>query len=156
MGENAPRGVNFVAFSPESLPQPRLAALEDGRILLYELEPASARLTATLGVVGDREGVQLSSDGQRIVTGADDGMVQLWALGAAEPIGGMRHPAAVLAVRFAPDGLGVITGCDDNKARVWDCSEPAEPRRVYELEGHTAAVTSVGFLSRRSSGHYRQ
>jgi WD40 repeat protein len=63
-----------------------------------------------------------SPDGDRIVTGSEDGSAQLWDAETGEPIGGplKGHISGVSRAAFSPDGSLVVTASWDKTARLWD------------------------------------
>lgn len=62
-----------------------------------------------------------------------------------------KKQAAVLtpikAVAFSEDGKQVVTGDDSHQVRVWDVTTGKE---LDTISGHTAPVTSVGYLAKNS------
>jgi WD40 repeat protein len=84
-------------------------------------------------------------DGRLLVSGGEDGTVQVWdaATGGAagEPMTG--HEDLVWSVAFSPDGRRIVSAGEDGTVRLWDAatSEAAgEP-----MTGHDDAVLSVAF-----------
>jgi len=85
----------------------------------------------------------ISPDGNMIVTGNDDGTLQLWnrqgqAIG--QPWRG--HEGAVSSVAFSPDGNTIVSGSADKTVRLWNRQGQAigQPWR-----GHEDVVYSVAF-----------
>jgi hypothetical protein len=74
---------------------------------------------------------QLSSDGDRILTGTEDGIARLWDLQGNQLAAFKGHQGTVEVVRFSPDGRRIVTG-DDNTVRLWD------------LQGNQLAVFGEG------------
>ncbi|MGO9959763.1 MAG: hypothetical protein ACLP50_27930 [Solirubrobacteraceae bacterium] len=66
--------------------------------------------------------VALSADGQRAVSGGDDGMVRVWDLAAGTQRGAplTGHDGSVLAVAISADGQRAVSSSDDGSVRVWD------------------------------------
>ncbi len=98
----------------------------------------------------------LSPDGQRVVTGAQDGKVRTWrADGSGEPVllqdgralkdksVPWMHTGAIRFVEFSPDGLRVVTASSDMTARIWR-ADGTELSPVV-LQGHDNWVWSARF-----------
>src|SRR5262249_43393053 len=65
--------------------------------------------------------VAFSPDGKTLVSGCQDGTVQMWNTATGMPVGlRFRHDKCVTAVAFSPDGKMVVTGSEDKTARLWD------------------------------------
>ncbi|MEL7401069.1 MAG: hypothetical protein AAFN68_10925, partial [Pseudomonadota bacterium] len=66
--------------------------------------------------------VSFSLDGQRIVSGGDDGTVRLWDAQTGNAIGQplKGHEAEVHSVSFSPDGQHIVSGSNDGTLRLWD------------------------------------
>jgi WD40 repeat protein/serine/threonine protein kinase len=81
------------------------------------LRPLRASLSTTSEVLT----LACSPDGKLVVTGTEDGTVQLWDAAAGKPVGTpLRHQDRVMAVAFSSDGRKVLTGSWDKTACVWD------------------------------------
>ncbi|KAF5350385.1 hypothetical protein D9758_012451 [Tetrapyrgos nigripes] len=89
--------------------------------------------------------INISPDGEKIVTGLEDGKCIIWnaSTGTAigEPLQG--HEDFVNSVAFSPDGTRIASGSSDKTVRIWDTQTGTaigEP-----LQGHEYEVTSVAF-----------
>ena len=84
-----------------------------------------------------------SPDGQRIVSGGEDGAVRLWGLDGS-PIGSpfQGHAGGVNSVAFSPDGKRIVSGGEDRTVRLWglDGDPIGQP-----FQGHIGEVYSVAF-----------
>ena len=70
---------------------------------------------------------QFSPDGQRIVTGHEDGTARVWdGWGLRVLTRRMRHAGSVYDAEFSPDGRLIATASGDGTARLWD-SEVSAP-----------------------------
>ena len=70
---------------------------------------------------------QFSPDGQRIVTGHEDGTARVWdGWGLRVLTRRMRHDGPVYDAEFSPDGRLIATASGDGTARLWD-SDVAAP-----------------------------
>jgi len=89
--------------------------------------------------------VAFSPDGLRLVSGSDDGTLQLWDALSGQPIGPplQGHTNSVLSVAFSPDGRRFVSGSFDNTLRLWDglSGKPIGS----PLQGHRNSVLSVAF-----------
>jgi WD40 repeat protein len=94
-----------------------------------------ARRGTTVAVLkGNRAGVAevaFTPDGQSVITGADDGSVRRWDVGAGVVMRGHRAPRAVLGGTYgqlsslnsaqgSPNGRTVLTAANDGVPRLWD------------------------------------
>ncbi len=89
--------------------------------------------------------IALSSDGQRIVSGSQDGSVRMWEVESGKQIWGVTdgHAKGVLSVAFSPNGRIVASAGADNAIRKWD-AENGRPLGE-PITGHSGAVNSIAF-----------
>jgi len=65
-------------------------------------------------------GMAISPDGRRLLTGHDDKSVRLWDIATGKEIHRFNgHTLNVIAVAFSWDGRRAISGGMDNSVRVW-------------------------------------
>jgi WD40 repeat protein len=93
------------------------------------------------GHIRDVDALAWSRDSSRLVTGGDDGMWFVWNVAAGTASVGNEDSGPVTAVALSRDGSHVATA-SGNQASVWETRHAV---RVAQLEGHSGAVTDVGF-----------
>jgi WD40 repeat protein/serine/threonine protein kinase len=64
--------------------------------------------------------VTVSEDGQRVLTGGDDGMARIWDLASGRLLVALAHPVKVSGAMFTADERVVLTFCLDGSIRLWD------------------------------------
>ena len=106
-------------------------------------QPVPFGVTGALrGHVGRVNGVAVSEDGQRALSGGQDGTVRLWDLATGVVLRREVHDGPVTAVALSPDGRIGLSGSRDKTVRLWDL-DPDHEVGMHRLEGHTAAVFAV-------------
>jgi len=111
VGQSRSPGLNF---PNQSFPQ----SIKDTLFSAVEISREKNRINAHQGDVWS---VAISTDGQTIVSGGDDGTVKMWnRLGQqiAEPFKG--HQGFVSSVAISTDGQTILSGGDDGTVRMWD------------------------------------
>jgi WD40 repeat protein len=64
------------------------------------------------------------TDSQRIVTGENDGTVNVWSRGRATPLLTIdAHSDAVTSAIFSPDGSKILSASRDGSAKAWDAQD---------------------------------
>ena len=124
-----------------------VAASGNGRkVLLWDLtSPAPSQPT----VLGEHSTYVLSAamspDGQKLLTGSEDGFVQLWDLVTLQAQGPplRRHLGTVSGAAFSPDGRMAATVSWDGSVEVWDASNG----EVLHQYGHPDQVSAVAFAA---------
>ncbi len=87
-----------------------------------------------------------SPNGERLVTGKEDGTAEVWDAASGEDLHRLSgHRSRVCAVVFSRDGKRVASGSADKTARVWDAKNGT---LLQSFSGHTDSVTAVAFSSR--------
>ncbi|THU80681.1 WD40 repeat-like protein [Dendrothele bispora CBS 962.96] len=91
------------------------------------------------------ESINLSCDGQKLVSGDNDGNIKLWDLvsGKEVDISIEGHDGQVNSVAFSADGTRVVSGSDDKTIRLWDTATGAQIGNP--LHGHDHWIRSVAF-----------
>jgi WD40 repeat protein/serine/threonine protein kinase len=87
--------------------------------------------------------VAFSPDGNRFVTGCDDGTVRLYETDPLREAGVIgRHSSRLKSVVFSPDGKRVASAGDDDLIALWDVGRR---HLIGHVGTHTAPVLSVAF-----------
>ncbi|MFN0125433.1 MAG: protein kinase domain-containing protein, partial [Verrucomicrobiales bacterium] len=119
----------------------------------WEYRYLSKRINAQqtlLGHNGTVSSVAFSPDGQRIITGSEDGTAKVWETATGREVLTLKgRKGQVLSVAYSPDGRRIVTGSGDwgfgqipGEATVWD-AESGQP--LFELKEHNYYVWSVAF-----------
>ena len=65
--------------------------------------------------------VAFSPDGKQVMSGSDDGMVQLWDVATGAPLQMLKgHTGWVSSVAFSPDSKQVMSGSGNQTVQLWD------------------------------------
>jgi WD40 repeat protein/S1-C subfamily serine protease/tRNA A-37 threonylcarbamoyl transferase component Bud32 len=91
------------------------------------------------------DGLAVSQDGRRLLSGSADRSLILWDRETAQPIRRLKHPTGEAeAVAFSPDGRRALSGGADMVVRLWDLERGDV---IREFRGHIEWVFSVAFSS---------
>jgi WD40 repeat protein len=95
---------------------PRTLHVKSGQLSHW---PSSEMVISTGSLVNS---IALSSDGQCIVSGLDDGTICVWNAMTGETVAGpfSGHSSWVTSVAFSPDGQHIVSGSYDKTIRVWN------------------------------------
>ncbi|MDJ0806048.1 MAG: NB-ARC domain-containing protein [Gammaproteobacteria bacterium] len=126
-----------------------IAFTTDGRMLFFGagdwtirrvgLADANERLLE--GHTGIVRCLVISADGDRLLSGGDDGKVLLWATDSDIPLLEMQgHTASVETIAITPDTKQVISGSRDKTIKVWNLQTGEE---MESLEGHSGTIRSI-------------
>jgi WD40 repeat protein len=88
--------------------------------------------------------VALSPDGQSIASGGADNTARIWDFPGGKSVREFAGADAQNAVALSPDGKTVAGAGKDGSVRLWTT---ADGKQLFELKGHTGAVTGVAFSS---------
>jgi tetratricopeptide (TPR) repeat protein len=83
--------------------------------------------------------VTWSPDGQRLVSGDQDGLAEVWAVSTGQKIASAPlHTAGINTLAWSPDGRRIASGSMDRTVRVWD---PTRGEELLRFEFPSAHVT---------------
>ncbi|KAF9470164.1 hypothetical protein BDN70DRAFT_902338, partial [Pholiota conissans] len=92
------------------------------------------RTLMTIPIQSEVHAIAHSSDDTQIVSGSENGTVQLWDAATGEELKKLEgHTGSVMSVAFSSDNKHIVSGSDDKTVRVWDASTGVE---LKKLEGH--------------------
>ena len=88
--------------------------------------------------------VDISLDGKYLVSGGDDGYVEIWNLENNQLLHRMQSKSDdILAVAFSSDASKVASGGEEQVIDVWDVKSGEQ---IARLEGHQKDITNIGFI----------
>ena len=128
-----------VTFDPNG-EEKRLAAGTDDGALVWDLN----RVRPPLRLKHEREvrSLMFTGDGDRLVTGCDDGIARLWDSRTGEELQGFSLGGKVLTVAVSSRGTRIAAGGDTGYVRIWD----VESGQQFEpLTGFHGVVWQVKF-----------
>jgi WD40 repeat protein/serine/threonine protein kinase len=67
--------------------------------------------------------VCISSEGERILTAAEDGKARIWSRQSGRLLRSFAHPVKLTSAFFAADPNLVLTSCQDGSFRLWDSDQ---------------------------------
>lgn len=127
------------AEAPWNHPGPKLSKLLEtwaavcqngrpGSVWLRRLQPpivhlGTAQRAVLVGHTGPVEGLALSPDGSRLVSGGGRGdwIIHLWDADSGERLRTLPgHTRGVSSVAFSPDGTRLVSASGDGTVRIWD------------------------------------
>ena len=100
-------------------------------------------ITEPLKYENPLDSVQISPDGQWVVTTSYDAKAQVWDARTGQQVTNpLKHNSYVGSVKFSPDSLRVVTVSGDRTARIWDIRKG---QQVTEPLKHEGQVKSAQF-----------
>ncbi|WP_433524224.1 TIR domain-containing protein [Nocardia pseudovaccinii] len=91
----------------------------------------------------DVSAVAFSSDGKRVVSGGNEGTIQLWDAATRHRVVPPSGVGAVKSLAFSPDGQRVVSGNSDGTIRLWDTATGKQIGAPWI--GHTSEVWALAF-----------
>lgn len=120
--------IQSLAFNPDGN---LLASGAYRSLKLWERKPLTPELTLPYVAAGAAQALAVSSDGNIIATGGEDGTVKTWSANDGKLLQEFRgHTASVNAVSFSPDDSRLASGSSDQSIRVWNLRNPAPPLKL--------------------------
>jgi len=147
-----PKSRGEFAMSPSGRRGPALSP--DGKQLLRAIERGVSVLDTVTGKERGRlEGhaaelsvIAFSSNGQRIATVDEAGLIRLWDAATLRPLNVPQgHRSAVTFAQLSPDGKRLVTAVDGESVRVWDARTGKELRAfAAKVDGPRPTFTPDG------------
>ncbi|KIK53577.1 hypothetical protein GYMLUDRAFT_178760, partial [Collybiopsis luxurians FD-317 M1] len=129
----SPNGLKFVSGSGDSV---------DGTVCIWDALTGEQILQME-DHTGWVHSVAFSSNGSKVISGAEDRTVRLWnAITGEQEMIMNGHTDKVYSVAFSPDGSKVVSGSADKTVQMWDV---VTGNTLIEIVGHTGEVYSVVF-----------
>ncbi|WP_017315666.1 nSTAND1 domain-containing NTPase [Mastigocladopsis repens] len=127
----------FLNFPNQSFPQSILDSL-------FSAVEISREKNLLKGHQGYVRTVAISTDGQTIVSGGDDGTVRLWNR-KGQPLGEpfKSHQGSVISAAISTDGQTILSGGDDGTVRLWNRKGQPLGEPFKGLKGHQGYVKFV-------------
>ncbi|MEH2311483.1 MAG: hypothetical protein V7K35_08790 [Nostoc sp.] len=85
--------------------------------------------------------VNFSPDGEKLVSGSEDGTVKLWNRNGKEIKTFKAHDQKITSISFSPDSQKFVSGSEDKTIKLWSLNG----KEIQKFAGHTEGITSVGF-----------
>ncbi|MEO1995578.1 MAG: protein kinase [Planctomycetaceae bacterium] len=156
----------FLTPDPKNAPQRHVVASAgyDRRVLVWDpndVQPynysnlasdrdvvPAPRYEALLGHTASVRSLAVASDGQSLLSGADDNTVKVWDVVSLKSIRTFRgHDKWVRACAFGPDGKWLLSGSHDTRVLRWAIHDNEEIRVLHSRSfvGHEDEVLSATF-----------
>jgi WD40 repeat protein len=117
-----------------------LGDLETGKLNLWDLERGN-QLKTFIGHEGWVAAVAVTSDRQKIISGASDQTLKIWDIQSGTELHTLKgHSKYVQAVTITPNGHCAISASDDCTLKVWEIESGKE---LHTLKGHEDRVWAL-------------
>jgi WD40 repeat protein len=84
--------------------------------------------------------------GDKLIATASDGQVRIWDVASGRLVSSLPDQGEdTRAICFSPDGELLAAASGNTELRWWDVSNPAQPRALPPLRGHTDVIHGVAF-----------
>ncbi len=135
--KSAENSVLSVAISPDGQ---IIASNSDRTIKLWNLSTGES--IATLNGHSQKVNVvDITPDGETLVSGSDDNTIKVWNIATGKPIHTLfGHSDSIHALAISPDGKTIVSGSDDNTIKMWNL---ATGQHIRTLVGHQFWVRSL-------------
>jgi WD40 repeat protein len=149
----------FIGSPPTTMRALSVAA--DGTARVGTVTSKDAVETPPLVLAGHKGAVRssvITSDGQTIVTGGDDGTVRFWRAHDGKPQGSpivTGHTGSILSVAASADGKSILTGSADKTARLFAHSDGKLLRAFAHQNGRVRSVAFSPSGDRIATGDER-
>jgi WD40 repeat protein len=135
-------GLFSVAFSPDG----KLVATGsfDKTIKLWDAATGK-EIKTFAGPTGHQNlvlSVAFSPDGQMLASGSTDNTAKIWDVPLSSYLQELVMPDAVNGLALSADGLKLAAAGKDGAIKIWT---PADGKQLFNLTGHSGAVTDVAF-----------
>lgn len=115
---------------------------EDDRHTGFLVEAKTGRRVSTLWADTRFVAARFSADGSKLLTAAEDGVVQAWEVLTGRETGVMSgHSEPVKSIAIGGDGRHVLTGSQDGTARLWETFVPPNGNVTLPLTQNAISVT---------------
>jgi WD40 repeat protein/uncharacterized caspase-like protein len=136
-------GFYFMVLTTFLLSCAKQDPLVDTIVLPGNIPPAQTRMVVQLTHSNHVSSMDISDDGEFLVSAGWDNTVRLWNARTGQEIRRFEgHADVVRSVALSSDGSLLLTGSADKTARLWDTFSG---RKLLQLEGHVQPVTAVVF-----------
>jgi len=138
-------GGSYPFYSPSFSPCAGLVAFACDRVRLFDVDNGEEKGQFP-NEKNDPLILQFAPDGRHLVTGHEDGTIQVWEVGQRQRTKTVsRHKALITALAFSPDGKLLASGCADNIIRVWDFQD-GKMRERRQFSGDWSSTSYLAFL----------
>lgn len=129
----------WLALAADAHGKIAISGASDRDVVVWNLE--RRQVTAHLAVNGVVNSAAMTPDGNRVVLGTSEGLVEIWNPETARKLRTIdAHRGPVLGLAVSADGTCAVSGSADGTVRVWNVERG---EKTHELTGHTGHVLAV-------------